>query len=120
MKNLYLCNAFSLQMVAAQLQPGGSACNLSVYEMTVAEARDYLTGCPDGWQSAIGHADTAAVVAEILGLPVEANRASIELGPNDSLVVAQVCGGRLPEGTKTLPEGFSIRFFAFKFLTGRN
>jgi hypothetical protein len=54
------------------------------------------------YQSAVGHADTAAA----LGVP--ANRISVALQPGDVLLVAQLQGGRLPEGSTTLPEGFQF------------
>ena len=58
--------------------------------------------------SVIGHADTAAVVSNLLGKEVPCHRASIHLDTGDILYVAQVTGGRLPEGATTLPEGFSL------------
>jgi hypothetical protein len=58
-----------------------------------------------GRECIIGHKD----LANILG--VECRRKSIVLNPGDSILVAQVMGGRLPEGTKILPEGFSLKWF---------
>ena len=60
--------------------------------------------------SYVGHADTAAV----LGVPY--NRSSLTLHPGDTLYVAQLVGGRLPEGATTIPEGFSFRFFRVTLL----
>lgn len=60
--------------------------------------------------SVIGHADTAAVVSNLLGKEVVANRASISISKGDVLYVAQLTGGRLPEGSTTLPEGFALTF----------
>lgn len=93
----YLGNAFSLQMV-------GSEADLLVRPATVEEitSADFI--------SCIGHADTANVLAGILDRPVEANRLSIKLNEGDVLYVAQVMGGRLPEGATTLPEGMKIEF----------
>ena len=59
---------------------------------------------PSGLDSAIGHADTAAV----LGVPM--NRVNVQLNAGDSAFVAQLEGGRLPEGSTTLPEGFKFDF----------
>lgn len=87
-KNKYLLNAFSLQMVDFPS---------SVRFEEVAEL-------PKGLVSAIGHADTAAV----LGYPC--NRVSVKLKKGDTAYVAQLQGGRLPEGTTTLPEGFSFKY----------
>ena len=58
----------------------------------------YLVGAA----SCVGHADTAAV----LGVPMR--RISVVLNEGDVLYVAQLRGGRLPEGTTTLPEGFGF------------
>lgn len=84
----YLLNAFSLQMVQAP-------CVVRVEE---------VTALPAGLTSAIGHADTAAV------LGVEMNRINVALAAGDVAYVAQLQGGRLPEGSTTLPEGFSFKF----------
>lgn len=55
-------------------------------------------------ESAIGHADTAHV------LGFEPNRVNVKLGKGDSVIVAQLVGGRLPEGATTLPDGFAFKF----------
>ena len=55
-------------------------------------------------ESAIGHADTAL----ILGVPL--NRINVKLRKGDEAVVAQLQGGRLPEGSTKLPEGFEFKF----------
>jgi hypothetical protein len=54
--------------------------------------------------SAVGHADTAAV------LGVQCNRVNVALEKGDTCFVAQLVGGRLPEGSTTLPEGFAFKF----------
>lgn len=88
-KKIYLLNAFSLQM-------------LETYPSSVRfEEVDSL---PEGLTSAIGHADTAAV------LGVEMNRVSVTLKKGDIAYIAQLMGGRLPEGSTTLPSGFSFKF----------
>jgi hypothetical protein len=55
-------------------------------------------------ESCVGHPDTAKV------LGVSCNRANIALETGDVLYVAQLVGGRLPEGATTLPEGFTFKF----------
>ena len=67
-----------------------------------------------GLQSAIGHADTAAVVSALLGIELPSNRVNVQLGPKDRVVVAQLMGGRLPEGSTTLPENMQIKFFCIE------
>lgn len=93
----YLGNAFSLQMVA----DNAIICKVQV------SAQDI----PEEAVSIIGHADTAAVMSNILGREIPCNRESIMLSDEDELYVAQVVGGRLPEGATTLPIGISIRFY---------
>lgn len=88
MKAIYLLNAFSLQMVDVP-------CSVHFEEV------DEL---PDGLTSAIGHADTAHV------LGVEPNRINVHLSEGDVAYVAQLQGGRLPEGSTTLPDGFTFKF----------
>ncbi len=63
-----------------------------------------------GMVSAVGHADTAAV------LGVDCNRVNVSLNKGDTAYVAQLVGGRLPEGATTLPEGFSFRFVKVEVL----
>jgi len=93
----YLGNAFSLQMLKA------FPTQVSVEEIEPTEV-------PADAESVIGHTDTAAVVSSILGREIPANRVSISLDAGDELYVAQLTGGRLPEGSTTLPEGFSLKF----------
>lgn len=85
----YLLNAFSIQML-----PG----NATVDFQQVNELPNNLT-------SAVGHADTAAV------LGVSPNRINVKLNIGDVAYVAQLMGGRLPEGSTTLPDGFSFKFY---------
>lgn len=86
--NAYLLNAFSLQMVDVP-------CNVHFEEVDVL---------PEGLISAIGHQDTA----NVLGVPM--NRCNVHLSKGDVAYVAQLQGGRLPEGSTTLPDGFSFKF----------
>lgn len=87
-----VCNAFSLQMVDRD-----DWFNIRIVPIGKPSAERLQAA-----QSAVGHADTAAV------LGVECNRTNVKLTRDDSLLVAQLMGGRLPEGATTLPEGFSI------------
>lgn len=94
----YMTNAFSIQMLNTTI-----AHNVSIEPIEPEQV-------PSDCISAIGHADTAAVVSSILNRTVDANRVSIRLTEQDTLFVAQLTGGRLPEGSTTLPEGFQIVF----------
>ena len=89
MPTTYLLNAFSLQM-------------LKTFPANVHF--DVVDSLPTGLTAAIGHADTAAV----LGVPM--NRVNVTLDKGDVAYVAQLQGGRLPEGSTTLPDGFSFKF----------
>ena len=94
---VYLGNAFSLQMVA----DNAIICKVEVSPEQV----------PVNAESIIGHKDTAAVVSTILGREVPCNRESVMLTDNDVLYVAQVVGGRLPEGATTIPDGMELKFY---------
>jgi hypothetical protein len=88
MNKNYLLNAFSLQMVDVP-------CNVSFTE---------VNSLTSGLISAVGHSDTAKV------LGVECNRVNVHLSKGDVAYVAQLMGGRLPEGSTTLPKGFTFKF----------
>lgn len=88
----YISNAFSLQMVAPE--------HLGQVRIQPVDLLDYRMS---EFTSIVGHADIAAV------LGVEMNRESVMLNPGDVMLVAQLVGGRLPEGSKTLPEGFRLQ-----------
>ena len=85
---MYLLNAFSLQMV-------------DVPSTVKFEEVDVL---PEDLESAIGHQDTA----NVLGVPM--NRINVHLNKGDVAYIAQLQGGRLPEGSTTLPDGFKFKF----------
>jgi len=93
-----LLNAFSLNMVELP-------CSIIASEVSLDEAR---TLAATDFESAVGHADTAAIFADQLGVPVPANRTTIALEKGERVLVGQYRGPRLPEGVTTLPEGSSI------------
>jgi hypothetical protein len=90
---MFICNAFSLQMVDFPT-------TISVEEIS----KDDFDTLKPTLVSAIGHADTAKV------LGFEPNRVNVHIDKGESIIVAQLQGGRLPEGSTTLPEGFSFKF----------
>lgn len=94
MKETFLLNAFSLQMLEG--------------DATVRFTE--VDSLPEGLTSAIGHADTARV------LGVEMNRVNVILQKGSIAYVAQLQGGRLPEGATTLPEGFRFKFIKVEVL----
>ncbi len=96
-----LMNAFSLNMLAQfPAQP-------LFEEITLEAAKAALQG---GFESAVGHANTAAVYSSVLGLPVEAARSTVSLQKGDVAIIGQYRGPRLEEGAKQLPEGATIQW----------
>ena len=93
----YLANSFSLQML-------GADCNVKIRNVKAEDIPSDAVSC-------VGHADTAAVLSSLLGREIPCNRESIDLMEGDELYVAQIVGGRLPEGATTLPEGVKFKFF---------
>lgn len=88
MNKTFLLNAFSLQMI-------DTPCDVSFTD---------VDSLPSGLTSAVGHPDTAKV------LGVECNRMNVHLSKGDVAYVAQLMGGRLPEGCTTLPKGFTFKY----------
>lgn len=101
----FLTNAFSIQMLQGLSNP-------MIVKFEEVKARDI----PKDVISAVGHADTAAVLSDILGFEIPMNRTSVSLDEFTELFVAQLVGGRLPEGSTTLPEGFKFKFFRVTML----
>lgn len=97
----YIGNAFSLQMLDT------SAPYYSYYISVVPVNPEAI---PEESISCIGHPDTAAVVSAELGRDIPVNRINVHLQQGDTLYVAQLVGGRLPEGATRLPEGFIIKY----------
>jgi hypothetical protein len=107
---MYLLNAFSIGML-----PVGVT-KVTFADVTVEQARAMLQ--QKGFESAVGHADTAAVMGTLLGVDVPAARVSVAIparaygvAPWQALV-GQYSGARLPEGATALPEGAGIRWVA--------
>ena len=97
---IFLANAFSLQMVQADQY------RLAVKTVPVEEVAKRLQN--EKWVSCVGHSDIAAVAGDMLGMEVQYNRGNISLREGDIVFVAQVIGGRLPEGSTKLPNGYTI------------
>ena len=98
---IYLANSFSLQMLNLE-----KLSTVVVTPITMQEVKELLTD----FVSAVGHQDTASVLSASLGINIPMNRINISLIPGDVLIVAQLIGGRLPEGSTTLPDGFEFKF----------
>ena len=105
MSKIIIANAFSLNMLPLevgitelQIRPTSP----DVIRQEIAEASSFT--------SIVGHADTAAVFSDILGLDVPCNRATFQLEEGDALFVGQYKGPRLPEGATSLPEGAKVEW----------
>ena len=98
---MILLNAFSLNMIVAF--PVG----ISVSEILLDEARALAVA---GLTSAVGHADTAAVFSDVLGVTVPSARTTVSLNKGDVVLVGQYRGPRLPEGATRLPDGATIEW----------
>lgn len=95
---IYFGNAFSLQMVDE------FPVHITVSNVDRAEVYG------SNFISIVGHPDTANV------LQVPCNRVSVKLHKGDILYVAQLMGGRLPEGATKLPEGYKFTFVKVEIL----
>ena len=87
----YISNAVSLQMLSG-------SCRMNCERL---ESAPDLTGAV----SVVGHAD----IARLVGVPY--NRQSVRLEVGDVCLVAQVTGGRLPEGCTELPVGVRLEWW---------
>ena len=96
----YIGNAFSLQMLG----------DMSSADIKVERIDGISDEVESSAVSVVGHPDTAKV------LGVEFRRVSLTLKKGDVLYVAQLVGGRLPEGATTLPDGFKFVWFKVSIL----
>jgi hypothetical protein len=96
----YLSNSFSLNM----LEDGKGHCRAEIVPCDPCAV-------PKDARSFIGHSKTALLVAERLGRPVAANRATLRLHSGDVLYVAQFRGRRLGEGARELPANAPMVFY---------
>ena len=100
-----IANAFSLNM----LDLGVGATDFQVCRVPPEYIRQEIEEA-NGFESIVGHADTAAVFSSLLGLDVPCNRATFTLKEDHILFVGQYKGPRLPEGATTLPEGAKVEW----------
>lgn len=109
---LYLLNAFSLNMLedAGEMIPR----RIDVIEVPAGWVHRTLLSPEEGYVSAVGHADTAEIFSDILGFEIPYKRVTVSLKTGDDAIVGQYIGPRLPEGTKTLPEGATIKWLYLK------
>ena len=104
-RRVVIANAFSLNMMALEV----GATDLQVCRICPEYIRQTIEEA-GGFESIVGHADTAAVFSSLLGLDVPANRATFTLEEDHILFVGQYKGPRLPEGATSLPEGARVEW----------
>ena len=109
---MVIANAVSLNMVPPDVTSGG----IIFRRISADEARRLVHAAPQ-IVSAIGHADTAQIVGGLLGVELQADRRTVFLG-DELTLVAQYVGPRLPEGTTELPRGARIEWFLVRLATG--
>jgi len=97
---MFLLNAFSLNMLATL------EATVTVREVDVM----WVKAHEGALESAVGHAETAAVFSSALGFHIPPNRATVSLSPGERAIVGQYVGPRLPEGCTVLPDGAMIRW----------
>jgi hypothetical protein len=102
---MLLLNAFSINMF------NPTSCFPIFREVDIDEVKSISS-----LVSAIGHADTARILSNILERDIPVNRISVTLAEWDTAIVAQYTGPRLPEGATQLPEGAEIRFYLVKMI----
>ena len=101
---MIITNAFSLNMLETSALPT----HIEVTEISRERAIDLLAAAEEN-TSAVGHADTAKLLSDALGVAIPMNRATLAIKGGD-LLVGQYSGPRLPEGTSVLPEGARIKW----------
>ena len=116
MRTIVVSNAFSLNMFPSDRENE----TMSFTKISDNNAREMVANA-DNILSIVGHADTARVFGNILGVDVVPNRVSYKMEtqykcsqsnpfPEETrvLLVGQYNGPRLEEGATTLPEGAHI------------
>lgn len=104
---MYLLNAIPGALVPSE---GAMLSIIPVAADVVGRAINY-----EECSSAIGHADTAAVISALLGAEVPMARVSVPtLQDGDAHYLALYQGPRLPEGATTLPEGATLSFYLLR------
>jgi hypothetical protein len=109
---MLLLNAFSLNMLTLT---SGEPTAIIASKLSEESVRQILS---EGFESAVGHADTAAVFSSVLGMAVPANRATVRLAQGQHAVVGQYRGPRLSEGTTELPKGSTIEWVLVSITAG--
>ena len=105
---MVITNAVSLNMLPTDCKSGGI-----IFRRISADEAQRLVREAKQIVSAIGHADTARLVGQQLGIELPPDRRNVTLG-DELTLVAQYTGPRLPEGATELPQGARIEFFTVR------
>lgn len=107
-KRLVIANAFSVSMLSPYAKS-----TVSFIRIGLDDAKKLVKLANDEGKlySIVGHAGTAKLLSEILGVEIKANREFYVMRPNDVVLVASI-NVRLPEG-KVLDYG-ELKKFADK------
>lgn len=103
MKKLVVANAFSINMLSE------FPVNIRFTKISLNLAKQLVQDCEI--LSVVGHKDTAAVFSSVLEKEVPMNRVNFVWDDSSILLVGQLKGGRLAEGTTTLPEDVVIEWY---------
>jgi hypothetical protein len=107
-----IVNAISLNMVPPDVTSGGI-----IFRRLSLDEAQRLVREADTVVSAIGHADTARIVGQQIGVELPPDRRNVLLG-DELMLVAQYVGPRLPEGATELPSGARIEYFLVRLASG--
>lgn len=109
--------SFLLNALPGALIPADGAL-LSITPLQGRDLQDLARAVAKGEVlSAVGHADTAALIGGLLGAPVSMARVSVPpMTAGTRHFVALYQGPRLPEGATTLPAGASVAFYRLSAL----
>lgn len=80
--------------------------DIVVREVSATVAASLAADCT----SAVGHADTAAVFSNVLGVEIPCNRATVALKEGDVTLVGQYSGPRLAEGPQAFRRGATTKW----------
>ena len=102
-KKLVITNAFSINMLKNDFTV------VKFSKLTLEQIKAFINKA-ESISSVVGHEDTAEIFSNLLEVAVPFNRVNYKWEDNSTLIVGQL-KGRLPEGTKTLPENVNIEWY---------
>lgn len=105
-----VANAFSINML------NQFPCDVRFQEINKDECLSIIQQHNYELDSYIGHEDTANVLSTELNINIPAKRQSLIINKNEQILIIQLIGGRLPEGTTKLPENFKFKYFVVQIL----